>query len=171
MIGGSLQVFHASKPAQQGIARRRQGSVATVDGRFAAPNTTGFSMNTDSPRGTAAKPGVEWSARNFRFDELDRDSACIPYGKVDLGLPAAIWGKAIRVEGRLIAPDLPYKSRWQPPARVKAFDQYWRKIFHAMGMDPWRQQFEQRLAAHLASAGPRSFGRRRAAVPARRDAR
>jgi hypothetical protein len=78
-------------------------------------------MNADSSSRSAVRPGLAWSPENFRFDELDVYSACVPYGMAHVELPAALWGKTIRVEGRLIAPGLPYKSRWEPPSQVRVF--------------------------------------------------
>jgi glycosyltransferase involved in cell wall biosynthesis len=95
----------------------------------------------------AAGLGLAWSPRNFVFDELDRDSACIPYRTADIELPARFWGKTIRVEGRLIARDLPYKPRWEPPARVLAFEKGWRKLLGAAGLGRLRERLDERLAS------------------------
>ncbi len=100
-----------------------------------------------------AKPGPGWSPRNFRFDELDCDSACIPYGPAEVELPAGCRGQAIRVEGRLIGPDAAYKARWEPPAQVLAFERNWQRFCQAAGIAQWKARMEQRLAKwpHIAA--------------------
>ncbi len=89
---------------------------------------------------------TDWSPRNFRFDELDRDSACIPYGEAEVELPAAFWGKTLRVQGRLLGPDLPYKPRWRPPAQVLACERLWRGLTHALRLDRWSDRLQERIA-------------------------
>ncbi len=96
---------------------------------------------------SAAGPEPAWSPRNFAFDELDRDSACIPYGAAEIDLPARHWGKVIRIEGRLIASDLAYKPRWQPPAGVLSFERRWQKLLRAAGMGSLAQRLDERMAA------------------------
>jgi len=103
-------------------------------------------MSEDVPIHKWAQPRLRWSPRNFRFDELDRDSACIPYGEADVELPAIFWGKTIRVEGRLVAPDLPYKPRWEPPAGVHTFEGRWQKCFQVAGVVRWRECLERWMA-------------------------
>jgi glycosyltransferase involved in cell wall biosynthesis len=101
---------------------------------------------SDSQR-NAVKPESGWSPRNFRFDELDRDSACVPYGEADVELPAKFWGKTIRIEGRLIAPDLPHRPRWQPSAAVLAFEKHWQKSCNAVGLARWKDRLDKWLSA------------------------
>ncbi|MBI5683455.1 MAG: glycosyltransferase family 4 protein [Verrucomicrobia bacterium] len=103
-------------------------------------------MSEGSSQRNAARPGLGWSPRNFRFDELDRDTACVPYGEADVELPAKFWGKTLRVEGRLIAPDLHHRPRWQPPARVLALEKRWQKLFDAAGLARWKERLDKWLA-------------------------
>ncbi len=86
--------------------------------------------------------GMKWSPKNFRFDELDIYSACFPYGPASVELPAAVWGKTIRVEGRLLAPDLPYKARWEPSAGVRAFERAWRAVGCTLGLARLQERLE-----------------------------
>jgi glycosyltransferase involved in cell wall biosynthesis len=95
----------------------------------------------------AAGLGLRWSPRNFVFDELDRDSTCIPYRKAEVTLPTRFWGRTIRVEGRLIAADLPYKPRWEPPARVLAFEKHWQIFLRAVGLGRFGERLKDRIAA------------------------
>ncbi len=103
-------------------------------------------MNEHAFRHKRPRTAFAWSPRNFRFDELDADSACLPYGEADVELPARLWGRTIEVEGKLIAADLPYNPRWQPPAAVKAFDRRWQSVLHATGF----ARFEKACARGLA---------------------
>jgi glycosyltransferase involved in cell wall biosynthesis len=91
-------------------------------------------MNQHAFQHNRLRPAFTWSPRNFRFDELDADSACLPYGQADVELPACFWGKTIMVEGKLIAADLPYNPRWQPSLAVKAFDRRWQSVLRATGL-------------------------------------
>ena len=91
-------------------------------------------MNQHAFQHNRLQPAFTWSPRNFRFDELDADSACLPYGEADVELPARFWGKTIMVEGKLIAANLPYNPRWRPPSAVKAFDRRWQSVLRAAGL-------------------------------------
>jgi len=91
-------------------------------------------------------PGFMWLPRNFWFDELDRDSACLPYGEAAVELPAKFWGKKVTVKGRLIAQNLPYNPRWQPTASVKAFERRWQRLLGATGLARWHKRLGQWLA-------------------------
>lgn len=88
-----------------------------------------------------------WSPRNFRFDELDCESACLPYGEADLELPAKFWGQEICVEGKLIEPDLPYRLQWQPSSRVLAFDKRWQSACRRGGMARLKTWLEKSIAS------------------------
>ena len=50
-------------------------------------------MGETSSQSQAFRPAFIWSPRNARFDELDSDSTCIPYGKAELELLAGFWRK------------------------------------------------------------------------------
>ncbi|RJR54606.1 MAG: glycosyltransferase [Desulfobacteraceae bacterium] len=92
---------------------------------------------------------MKWSPRNFRFDELDIYSACIPYGSAHVEVPSVLLrGKTIRIEGRLLDDDLPYKPRWKPPVRVYSFETRWQTFCEILGMgrlknrlDVWAAQW------------------------------
>ena len=103
-------------------------------------------MNKNASPQNTTTTCVSWSPRNFRFDELDRDSACIPYGEAEVELPVTFWGKTLRLQGRLLAPDLPYKPRWRPPAQVLACERLWQRLLRAMRLDRWSQRLRQRIA-------------------------
>ena len=111
---------------------------------------------SSSPHQTT-QSGVSWSPHNFRFDELDRDSACIPYGAAEVELSAAFWGKMLRVEARLLAPDLPYKARWRPPAQVLACERLWQRFVCAMRLERWSQRLQQRITRWPHIAAPPSL--------------
>ncbi len=89
---------------------------------------------------------MKWSPQNFRFDELDIYSACIPYGPASVELPAAVWGKTIQVKGRLLASDLSYKARWEPSVEVRAFERGWRAVCCTLGMVRLKEWLETRWA-------------------------
>ncbi|MEW6667950.1 MAG: glycosyltransferase family 4 protein [Thermodesulfobacteriota bacterium] len=89
---------------------------------------------------------MKWSPRNFRFDELDICSACIPYGPAQVEIPAVTWGKTIRIEGRLLAADHPYKPRWEPPARVCFFEDRWQAVFRTLGIAGLKERFDAWVA-------------------------
>lgn len=111
-------------------------------------------MNAASFQRTAATPGLRWTPRNFRFDELDLNSACVPYGEADVELPVRLWGKRIRVQGKLIASELPYRPRWTSPAGVKAFERFWQKVFCATGLIRWRDRLEKWIAVQPSISSP-----------------
>lgn len=103
-------------------------------------------MKDDSFQRNAARPGPGWSPQNFCFDELDIYSACIPYRPARVELPAAARGKAIRIEGRLLEGDLPYKPRWEPPAQVCSFEKRWQAVFRALGMTRLKERLDAWVA-------------------------
>jgi glycosyltransferase involved in cell wall biosynthesis len=104
-------------------------------------------MNPPNSPPNMAGSFAGWSPRNFRFDELDPESACIPYGGADVELPAKFWGKKIRVEGRLIASELPYKPRREPSTRVLTFERHWQDFCRATGVVSWRERWEKWVGA------------------------
>ena len=87
-----------------------------------------------------------WSPRNFRFDELDRDSACIPYGEAAVDVPTAFRGRTFRLQGRLLAPDLPYKPRWRPAAQVLACERLLHSLVRTLRLNRWSQRLQKRIA-------------------------
>jgi glycosyltransferase involved in cell wall biosynthesis len=104
-------------------------------------------MSENSFQNRERPPGFQWSPRNFCFDELDRESACLPYGEADVELPTKFRGTKLLIKGRLIAPDLPYRAQWLPPASVEAFETRWQKLLQAVGLLRWRERFEKWVAA------------------------
>ena len=111
-------------------------------------------MTANAWQRKARAPGFTWSPRNFRFDELDRGSACLPYGEAEVELPAMFWGTTIRVEGKLIAPELKYRAQSLPAPSVQAFDRRWQKFMRVVGLSGLQRRFEQWITAWPRIATP-----------------
>jgi glycosyltransferase involved in cell wall biosynthesis len=111
-------------------------------------------MTASAWQRNAKAPGFTWSPRNFRFDELDRGSACLPYGEASVELPATFWGSTLRVEGRLIAPEMKYRAQALPSPSVLAFDRRWQSAMRAVGLGSLRQRLERWFASWPRIAAP-----------------
>jgi glycosyltransferase involved in cell wall biosynthesis len=114
----------------------------------------GIEMTANAWQRKARAPGFAWSPRNFRFDELDRDSACLPYGEAEVELPAMFWGSTIRVHGKLIPSELKYRAQSLPAPSIQAFDRRWQKLMRAVGLGGLLRRFEQWISAWPRIATP-----------------